>query len=259
MLFTVLLVDDHPVVRNAYRQQIETWNEEARVICCGCLADAFRHLDVMKDTDLALLELNLPDASGVATIGAFRNRAPIVPVAALSGDIDPGLIQACRAAGASGFISKTYTHEQLHIVLRQLQAGLNAFPDYSGRYPEPAGGPLDAIRLPRRADAPSRPGPAGGAPGRLGPAAFEPTRRAPPSGPVRQLTYADGRHLGLTDRQRSVLRLMLQGLPNKAICRQLDLAEGTVKVHVSAVLRALGVSTRAQAVVAAMRFGIRMD
>jgi DNA-binding CsgD family transcriptional regulator len=71
--------------------------------------------------------------------------------------------------------------------------------------------------------------------------------------------YSDGRHLGLTERQRGVLRLMLLGLSNKAICKQLDLAEGTVKVHVSAVLRALGVATRAQVVVAAMRSGIRVE
>lgn len=55
-----------------------------------------------------------------------------------------------------------------------------------------------------------------------------------------------------------MLRLILRGLPNKLICRQLDLAEGTVKVHVSAVLRALGVRNRTQAVIAASRLGLRM-
>ncbi|HNQ99321.1 MAG TPA: LuxR C-terminal-related transcriptional regulator, partial [Trueperaceae bacterium] len=55
-----------------------------------------------------------------------------------------------------------------------------------------------------------------------------------------------------------VLRLILRGLPNKLICRQLDLAEGTVMVHVSAVLRALGVRNRTQAVIAASRMGLRI-
>ena len=68
----------------------------------------------------------------------------------------------------------------------------------------------------------------------------------------------DPRQLGLTDRQIDVLGLILHGLPNKLICRQLQLAEGTVKVHVSAVLRALGVRSRTQAVVAASRMGLRM-
>ena len=51
--------------------------------------------------------------------------------------------------------------------------------------------------------------------------------------------------LGLTERQLEVLALMLQGKSNKAICRALDVAEATVKNHVTAILKALNVSTRA--------------
>jgi len=69
----------------------------------------------------------------------------------------------------------------------------------------------------------------------------------------------DVRQLGLTDRQKDVLRLIMRGLPNKLIGRQLQLAEGTVKVHVSAVLRALGARNRTQAVLAASRLGLRPD
>lgn len=70
---------------------------------------------------------------------------------------------------------------------------------------------------------------------------------------------SDVRQLGLTDRQTDVLRLIMRGLPNKLIGRQLQLAEGTVKVHVSAVLRALGARNRTQAVLAANRLGLRSD
>jgi DNA-binding NarL/FixJ family response regulator len=56
--------------------------------------------------------------------------------------------------------------------------------------------------------------------------------------------------VGLTPRQAEVLSLLLQGLPNKLIARQLNLSVETVKDHVAAVLRALGVSTRTQAVLA---------
>jgi DNA-binding NarL/FixJ family response regulator len=68
----------------------------------------------------------------------------------------------------------------------------------------------------------------------------------------------DASELALTDRQRDVLRLIMRGLPNKLIGRQLQLAEGTVKVHVSAVLRALGARNRTQAVIAADRLGLRL-
>lgn len=76
-------------------------------------------------------------------------------------------------------------------------------------------------------------------------------------------TAADGdgvhigsRTLGLTPRQADVLKLLVQGKPNKIICRDLCLSEGTVKVHVSAILKALHVQSRTQAVAELARRGI---
>ena len=65
--------------------------------------------------------------------------------------------------------------------------------------------------------------------------------------------------LGLTQRQAEVLQLLVQGKPNKLICRDLRLSEGTVKVHVSAILRALNVHTRSQAIVELARRGVTVD
>lgn len=62
--------------------------------------------------------------------------------------------------------------------------------------------------------------------------------------------------LGLTERQMEVLGLMMQGKSNKAICRALDLAEPTVKNHVTAILKALGVTNRTEAVIAAGARGL---
>jgi DNA-binding NarL/FixJ family response regulator len=56
---------------------------------------------------------------------------------------------------------------------------------------------------------------------------------------------------GLTMRQRDVLALVMQGKSNKAICRALELAEPTVKNHVTAILKALKVTNRTEAVIAA--------
>ena len=58
---------------------------------------------------------------------------------------------------------------------------------------------------------------------------------------------------GLTQRQLDVLGLLARGLPNKLIARELGLSEGTVKVHLLAIFRALGVRNRTQAVVAAQK------
>jgi DNA-binding NarL/FixJ family response regulator len=60
----------------------------------------------------------------------------------------------------------------------------------------------------------------------------------------------------LTPRQRDVLAMLRQGKSNKEIARDLDLAEITVKLHVTAILRALGVENRTQAAIAAARMGL---
>jgi DNA-binding NarL/FixJ family response regulator len=65
--------------------------------------------------------------------------------------------------------------------------------------------------------------------------------------------------LGLTTRQAEVLHLILQGKPAKIISKELGLSGSTVKVHTSAVLRALNVTTRTQAVIAAGKIGLRFD
>jgi DNA-binding NarL/FixJ family response regulator len=65
--------------------------------------------------------------------------------------------------------------------------------------------------------------------------------------------------LGLTARQADVLKLLVQGKPNKLICRDLKLSEGTVKVHISAILKALRVSSRTQAVASLARRGISVE
>jgi len=65
--------------------------------------------------------------------------------------------------------------------------------------------------------------------------------------------------LGLTARQTDVLKLLVQGKPNKLICRDLTLSEGTVKVHVSAILKALRVHSRTEAIAVLARRGISAE
>ncbi len=244
MTVKVLVVDDHPMMRGALRTALETLTEDVMVVLAGSLQDAFRQLATQSQPDLVLLDLNLPDACGTATIGAFRSRAPGSRVIAVSAIYDAATVQACQAAGAIGFIPKSYGLDRLLDTIRRALAGQPAFPDLARRQAGNGIGDSGGVQ-----DAP-----ASLSPSTMASRTFFPS---PAQLPPRE--YSDGRHLGLTERQRGVLRLMLLGLPNKAICKELDLAEGTVKVHVSAILRALGVATRAQVVVAATRSGIRVD
>jgi DNA-binding NarL/FixJ family response regulator len=65
--------------------------------------------------------------------------------------------------------------------------------------------------------------------------------------------------LGLTNRQLDVLRLLLKGMSNKLISRQIDLAEATVKIHIRGILRALNVTTRTEALVKLTEMGVRFS
>jgi DNA-binding NarL/FixJ family response regulator len=76
--------------------------------------------------------------------------------------------------------------------------------------------------------------------------------------PVINRSHLSTSDLGLTERQIDVLSLMMQGKSNKAICRVLNLAEPTVKNHVTAILRALKVSNRTEAVIAVRELGWKL-
>jgi len=82
---------------------------------------------------------------------------------------------------------------------------------------------------------------------------LEALRGAPDAGPGARS------ELELSPRQKEVLALLLKGLPNKLIARKLDISENTTKIHVSAVLHALGVANRTQALIAANRLGLRLE
>jgi DNA-binding CsgD family transcriptional regulator len=76
---------------------------------------------------------------------------------------------------------------------------------------------------------------------------------APPEGGPKK---AKAPAVRLTPRQLEVLALLCEGLPNKLICRRLNISTGTVKIHIGSIMREFGVSSRLQAVVSAHRCGL---
>jgi DNA-binding NarL/FixJ family response regulator len=83
---------------------------------------------------------------------------------------------------------------------------------------------------------------------------FAPQALQPDSASAATLASAD-----LTPRQREVLELLARGCPNKEIAQRLGMAVGTVKIHMTAILRALDVKNRTQAVLSAMQMGYGRD
>lgn len=214
-----LVVDDHPMIQRAMSETLSELEPDCEVLCASGLSEALHVLgNTDAPVDLILFDLRLPDAAGLDGLMTLRDRHPECRVVVLSGEVDAPMIARCLDIGAAGYIPKSLSSTEVHNALRVVAAG--------GIYVPPQ---ILATSQPIHVQD-----------------ALHPSVRS-----------ADPRRLGLTDRQLDVLRLMLRGLPNKLICRELGLAEGTVKVHVSAVLRALGARNRTQAVIAAARIGLQ--
>ena len=213
----LLVIDDHPLLREAVQGVVTRLEPGAMVLAAGDSERGFAIADAEPDLDLVLLDLTLPGLAGIPALKAWRRRYPEVPVVVLSSADDRPTVLAAIAAGAAGFIPKSSPNEVLLNALRLVLAG--------GKY------------LPPEALAPVA---GSGA-------------RAPRVATGRALSLET---LGLTDRQAQVLKLLAAGKSNKLICRELDLAERTVKAHISAVFRALGVTTRTQAALAAAKLGL---
>jgi DNA-binding NarL/FixJ family response regulator len=227
----VLLVDDHPLVLSALQAVIQRIGSDTTVVGVDSAAGARATLREDADFDLVLLDLALGDADGFDVLVEFRAAYPAVPVVVVSASDRASDVIRAIDNGAMGFVPKRSSHSELHEALRMvMQGAMYVPPSMLGLEFGRGGGGGDTLPGVMR--------PSGDAP--LGPAARpEPHQKLP--------SLAD---VGLTPRQTEVLSLLLKGLPNKLIARELNLSVETVKDHVAAVLRALGVSSRTQAVLA---------
>ncbi|HSI60828.1 MAG TPA: response regulator transcription factor [Ideonella sp.] len=220
----VLLVDDHPLILSALKAMIEQLSPGVHVNAASNEDDARAFLRAERDHDLVLLDLQLGDANGFDILSEMRRAYPTLPVVVVSAsDRAIDVIQAIDI-GAMGFLPKRMSTEALADALRLVMAGGIFVPTMSL-----AGLPESDVAAPK-------PKP------KLSPAA--------PASEDPYQTLPSFEELGVTPRQADVLLLLLQGKPNKDIARQLGLSVETVKDHVQAVLRALGVGSRTQAVLA---------
>jgi len=224
----VLLVDDHPLILSALQTVIQGLGDDVEVQGVGSGRAAREALKQDANYDLVMLDLALGDASGFDLLTEFRNAYPALPVVVVSASDRTSDVIRAIDLGAMGFVPKRASNDTLFEALRVVMSGgIYVPPMTMGRNTEAA--PV--------AEADTEPG------GYLRTVSGEAERSGYQTAP----SLAS---LGLTPRQTDVLALLLQGQPNKLIARELGLSVETVKDHVAAVLRALGVSSRTQAVLA---------
>ncbi|HEY7301111.1 MAG TPA: response regulator transcription factor [Xanthobacteraceae bacterium] len=214
-----LVIGHHFLIRDALRGILKELENDAAILEASDGQEAVRVLSEHTDISLVILDLDLPDGSGLSVLAALREQHPAIPVVIISGAQDYNAIVGALNLGARGFILKSDKHQIMLSALELVFAG--------------------GIYIPREI------------------LALESSSVGRPASPR---GIGNGRlsklaELRLTGRQLDVLRAMMKGKCNKAICRDLNLAESTVKNHIGAILKKLGVRSRVEAVLAVGALG----
>lgn len=202
-----LVIDDHPLYCDAMSASLSTAFKMQQVKTVNSLKEATAAIAAGLVPDLVMLDLGLPDATGLSGFITLREQLPDVPILVISADSSDETIQAVMDAGANGFIPKDAPRTEITEALEKVQEGAKYLPP--NFCPVPQNTKQDAVALHEIAERISR----------------------------------------LTPQQSRIMHLICAGKPNKLIAYELSVAEGTVKAHITALLRRLGVSNRTQAAV----------
>ena len=214
----ILIADDHWVVRAGLRHVLDEL-DATEIMEAASFPDAVAALKDNQDINLVILDLLMPGNSPFAGLQEVRQQLPTVPVIVFS--ILESRDDVLRAIdlGAMGYVAKSTAGSEIVEIVRRVMAGEIWIPK-------------DLLTQPATAGAMQEP-----------------------------LTYEpEGRHAhsieDLTGRQREVFELLAQGKSNRQIADDLGVSEHTVRVHMTAILRSLGVENRTQAAVLAAGYQV---
>ena len=197
---TVLIADDHPLLRAAVVHSLRQALPHAQVIEVASASTLEAALDQHPEIELVLLDLTMPGARGFSSLLHVRGAHPDIPVVIVSSNDHPRVIRRAQQFGAAGFIPKSAPAETIGQAVEAVLDGGVWFPAMAAERSE-----ADALLATRLAQ--------------------------------------------LTPQQFRVLLCLADGLLNKQIAYELGLAENTVKVHVTAILKKLDCHSRTQAAV----------
>ncbi len=217
-MIRLLLVEDHAVFRQSLAFMLEQEPDVTVVAQASSVAEARAHL-ADSAIDVALVDIDLPDGSGVAVIQTLQTVNPQSRALVLTGSASHQELARAVEAGASGLMRKTAPLEEIVAATRRLGAG------------EPLLAPHELIQMLRLAGAQRE-----------------------------QERAAQGTVGQLTQREREVLQGLAEGLSDKEIGQRLYISGDTVRNHMARILSKLGVESRLQALVFALRHGVvRLD
>ncbi|WP_025822790.1 LuxR C-terminal-related transcriptional regulator [Shewanella marina] len=209
-MVNILVADDHPLFREAVSEVLVKSLQGCHIFETENVDSTLLFAKENDEIDLVLLDLNMPGSGGLNTLLELRNIIPTIPIVIISAENNRQIILQTITYGAVGFISKSSSRHEIGEALLQVLDG-NVYL------------PADIIRTTQNATVPAR--------------------RSKEAQISAEMLYT------LTRRQLLVLKAMAQGASNKQIAYDLNISETTVKSHVSAILKKLGVHNRTQAVV----------
>lgn len=205
-LSSVLIVDDHPLYSDALAATMQSGFADCEVRTAGSLGETFEILDGGLEPDLLMLDLKLPDVTGISGFEKLNKKLKGTRVLVISSLASAELVRELLELGVMGFLPKESSVSTLRFAVNEVTAGRRYLPkEYSGVVERVSDDGCGFSGIP-------------------------------------ELSH-------LTPQQKRILKLICAGMPNKLIAYELGLAETTVKAHITALLRRLGVSNRTQAAV----------
>lgn len=213
----ILVVDDHALIRGALHNVLEQLKPEAVIFEASNSRQALHVVEQHPDVSLILLDINLPDRDGLSVLAELRERDATIAIIVLSAADDQDTVKHAFKLGALGFIPKTTEREVMLNAIQLVLSGGIYIPS------EILDGGQTLLQQPEQKPLPSK---------------------SPSKSPRESLGA-----LGLTDRQIEVLALLMEGKSNKVIANALNMAVPTVKNHITAVFKALNVTSRTEAVI----------
>jgi DNA-binding NarL/FixJ family response regulator len=213
----ILIVDDHALVRRGMTYVVKEGFPDADVVEAEGAAAALEHT-TKQPFDLALVDVRMPDLDGLELLRALKTDAPEMPVIMLSTYDNAPYVKRALADGAAGYLLKDATPEDLAQAINVAMSG-------SGNVLSPR----VIQNLFEEHEAASR-------------------DNGSPNG--RRGEYS------LTQREHDILALLAEGRSNRDIAQRLYLSEKTVKAHLAAIFRKLGVTNRTQAAMMAVQMGV---
>lgn len=213
----IMIVDDHALVRRGMGYVVKEGFPDADVVEAESASVALDHFRKGEPVDLALVDVRMPDLDGLELLRAIKVEWPDVPVIMISTYENAPYVKRALADGAAGYLLKDATPEDLSQAINVALSG-------SGNVLSP--------RVIQNLFEEQETG-GGGANGR-----------------GRRNEYS------LTQREQDILVLLAEGRSNRDIAGRLYLSEKTVKAHLAAVFRKLGVTNRTQAAMMAVQMGV---